>query len=365
MVDEIVKPTGKDTKKKPYKFTVAEANQAVANYAQYQIDHKKLSIGWPATFPTLHNNAPHIFPGQAWVVQACPAEGKSAFSSWWSGIVQNIARFNQPETGTRYAGMNVVLEESIELNRSRTMSVPLDFKKISAGDADMNEVRAAIMQSHDDPMYYVGPSIVGGSINPDAADFNGVRPYDLAKIAYDLQKDDNVKLIGCVVDYIQLMTDNDDTKQDWPRRIGNVSRELLNAIRNTLKCPVLICAQTDLKKVKDRANKMPGMADVQWASQISQDMDMLWSMWKPANDMPMGQYVKIRGKKIPVLQDVIIVKIDKWRNTGMAGTMFAMCLGNPFGDLFEIDLDKANGLDAEQLLLEGYTHFGSIPESYF
>lgn len=355
----------KEEDETPFYFTTSEANQAVVSYAQYQLDHKDLSIGWPATFPTLHNNAPRIFPGQAWVVQACPGEGKSMFSSWWSTMVQNIARFNQPESGPRYAHMNVVLEESIELNRSRTMSVPLDFKKISMGEADMVEVMAAIRNSADDPMYYMGPSLAGGSISPLAAEFNGLSPYQIGQVVHELQTEKNTKMLGCVVDYIQLLQDRDDTRTDWARRIGNVSRELLTVIRNTFKCPTLICAQSDLKKVKDRSNKMPGIADVQWASQISQDMDMLWSLWKPAADMPLGQYIKIRGKRVPVLDDILICKIDKWRNTGMGGTMFAICLGKPVGDLFEIPLDKCQGLDAERLVIEGYTRYADIPEEYF
>ena len=362
MVDK-VSPKGVK-KASPYRFTTAEANQAVVNYAQFQIDNKHLSIGWPATFPTLHNNAPHIFPGQAWVVQACPGEGKSAFSAWWSTIVQNIARFNQPEDGTRYAHLNVVLEESIELNRTRTMSDPLDFKEVSSGDADMNKILKAVMNSADDPMYYIGPSMVGASIHMNAAEFRGVTPYQVGEVAFNLQTKENTRLLGCVIDYIQLMEDEENTKE-WPLRIGNVSRELLRVVRNTLKCPTLICAQTDLKKVKDRSNKLPGIADVQWASQISQDMDMLWSLWKPAQDMPHGQYVKIKGKRIPVLDDILICKIDKWRNTGMAGTMFPICLGSPFGQLFEVDMNKSNGLDAERLLAEGYTRYADIPESYF
>ncbi len=167
--------------KLPYLFDASEANQAVMEFATKQAANKHLSLGWPSSFPSL-KEAPSLFPGQIWVVQACTGEGKSALSSWWSNLVQTTAMYNNTETN-KSACLNVVLEESIEHNRVRTMGIPLDFIKIATGEADLNEVRRAIEMSVDDPMFYIGPSMTGASIHPDAANFRGLSPHQLGVIS--------------------------------------------------------------------------------------------------------------------------------------------------------------------------------------
>lgn len=342
----------------PYVFTTIEANQALAGFTQQQIDNIDRAFEWSEKVPALQE-APPIFPGQIMVLHACSGEGKSSVSKW---MLKEMARLVQLkfDKAQNYKVLSVVLEETIELARAATMSTPVSFAEIAAGKADRQQVLAAIAKSVDDPIYYVGPSIMGGMINPNAADFNGIAPKDLAEIFVRLERENQVNIAGVVLDYIQIMSDNRNSTDRYPR-VTNASMELLNVARSTLRCPLVLCAQSS-REVKDRGNKIPGLYDIQHSSQIAQDADIVWSMWHPASE-PFGTKINIMGKEIFPFNDIFVVSVCKWRNTAMLGKMFILCGGKPFGDFFEVPFEVLSDISPDDVKRLRVRNFMDLPES--
>lgn len=340
----------------PYVFTNSEASQALVGLARQQIENADRAFSWSVKVPSL-NDAPPMFPGQVMVLHACSGEGKSAVSKW---LVKQMAQAIKDKFSQKDKILSVVLEETIELARANTMSVPVNFAEIAAGKADLNMLLRAVAHSAGDPIYYVGPSIMGGLINPNAADFEGITPKQLGEIFYQLQTEQDINAVGVVLDYIQIMSDNRRSIDRYPR-VTNASMELLNVARSTLRCPLVICAQSS-KEVKERSNKIPGLYDIQHSSQIAQDADIVWSMWHPASE-PFGTKINIMGKEIFPFNDIFIVSVCKWRNTAMLGKMFILCGGKPFGDFFEIPFEVLSEISPDDVKRLRVRNFMDLPES--
>lgn len=328
----------------PYVFTTSEASQALVGFARQQIDNLDKSFDWSDQVPAL-KDAPAIFPGQIMVLHACSGEGKSSVSKW---LVKEMAKAvkNKFDQSQKTKILSVVLEETIELARAATMLNPVVFAEIASGRADMQQVLKAVAQSATDPIYYIGPSVMGRIINPNAAEFNGFSPAMLGEVFYKLQAEQQVNVAGVVLDYIQIMSDNKNSTDRYPR-VTNASMELLNVARSTLRCPLVVCAQSKAE-VKERSNKVPGLYDIQHSSQIAQDADIVWSMWHPASE-PFGTPIKIMGNEIFPFNDIFIVSVCKWRDVPMAGKMFILCGGRPFGNFFEVPLDLLTSINPDDV----------------
>lgn len=359
-----------NTTKNPYLFNVSEANRAVLELADRQAKNKDQGIRFPEEFTTVHKFAPPFHPGQIWVVQACPGEGKSVLGSWWKRYVRSLIleRAGDNPENISQGILSCVLEETIELERMRTMTAHLSFKDLFAGNLERRQIIEALARSASDPIFYAGPSITGEIIHPDAQEFRGLTASDVGRMAYKIQTENSITLATAVVDYMQLLYD-ETRSREMVARIQNASREIVQVARQTLKCPTMVLAQSDLKKVKERQNKLPGMEDIQWSSEIPQAADIVWSLWKPSKDMPTYKHVVIfsEGKqyKIPALRDILIVKVNKWRNEeGIDGKSFVLCFGRPWGSFFEIDLEPLSMLDPDRLAAENIFYYMDIPKNY-
>lgn len=343
----------------PYVFTTSEASQALVGFARQQNENVDKAFLWSPLVPSL-DEAPPIFPGQTMVLHAASGEGKSSVSKWLIKEMAKAVTSRFENDKVRHKILSVVLEETIELARANTMSHPITFAEIASGKADVKQVLKAVADSALDPIYYVGPSIMGGLINPNAAEFNGITPKQLGEIFYQLQTEQNVSVAGVCLDYIQIMSDNRNSTDRYPR-VTNASMEMLNVSRSTLRCPVIICAQSS-KEVKERGNKIPGLYDIQHSSQIAQDADIVWSMWHPASE-PFGTQIKIMGKEIFPFNDIFIVSVCKWRNTSLNGKMFILCGGRPFGNFFEIPFDVLSSISPDDVKQLRVRNFMDLPES--
>jgi replicative DNA helicase len=353
----------------PYLFTPSEANRAVQELADRQAANKDKGIIFPPEFTTVRKYAPPLNPGQIWVVQSCPGEGKSVLASWWKRYVRSLIlqRAGDDIMKVDQAILSVVLEETMEVERLRTMSTAVNTKDFFAGTLDRRILLDALSRSASDPIFYMGPSITGDIIHPKAREFKPLTTEDIGVAGYEIQTDYNFDLATAVIDYFQLLHDTGHTREMTPR-VQNVAREIITVAQNVLKCPTLVNAQSDLKKVKERASKVPGMEDIQWSSEIPQAADIVWGLWKPSKDQPTYKPIIIpsEGKqyKIPALKDLLIVKVNKWRGEErMDGQVFVLCFGRPWGTFFEVDLEILSRQDPERLAAEGIYYYMDIPES--
>ena len=345
--------------KTPYVFTTSEASQSLLTFARDQVKNKKYAISWPNAIPSL-KEAPAMFPGQVMVLQSCSGEGKSTISKWW---IKQIAKsiLIQGDESSQNKVLSCVLEETIEKARANTMSSPIVFSEVATGNADLKKLLRATAESANDPIYYVGPSMAGGIIHPNAAEFEGIKPRHLGEIVYNLQSEQNINIVAATLDYIQIMSDNAGTRDNMTSKVLNASNEILNVARSTLRCPIMVCAQSKVE-VKGRQNKIPGLYDVQWSSQIAQDADIVWSIWKISQES-FGTKVYIGGVEVYPFDDVYVVSVCKWRDVGMSGLTFILCSGKPFGEFFEIPFDFFSSLGVDQMKAMRVRNFMDLPEN--
>jgi replicative DNA helicase len=121
------------------------------------------------------------------------------------------------------------------------------------------------------------------------------------------------------VDYLQLVRGKGDNRE---QEVAFVSREL-KAIAKDFQVPVVALAQLS-RKVEDRADKRPNMADLRESGALEQDADLICLLYRP------DYYDK--EFDAPTAEAEII--IGKNRNNGRTGTvkvLFSRGL-NRFGD---------------------------------
>jgi hypothetical protein len=350
-------------------YSAGEASQMLMEFADNQQTQRHRAIPWPKEFPTLQKYAPDLFPGQVMVFQSCPGEGKSLFGSWFKRYVANriIEHSGANIAQNKDVVLSYVLEETVELERVRTMRKPLDFVKIASGELSRQDLLDAVIDSAVDPIFYYGLAMAGQIIHPSAKNYAGMTPNEYGEAIYKLQVEDGFNVQTSVIDYIQLSPDN-KRSDDWVKRVSNASIEHLHVARNTVKGPSLFLAQSNINVVKERAGKIPELRDIQWSSQIGKDADIVLSAWKIIADVPLGKSITLnaRGGKfnIPSLKDLIVVRVSKYRNCAdVTGETFVMCMGKPIGNLFEVSLDVLNSLDVDYLASRGIDKYVNIPES--
>lgn len=350
-------------------YSASEANQMLLEFADNQQTQRHRAIPWPKEFPTLASLAPDLFPGQVMVFQSCPGEGKSLFGAWWKRYVANriIEHAGADIGNNKDVVVSYVLEETVELERVRTMRKPVDFIKIASGELSRNDLLDAVIDSAVDPIFYYGLTMTGGIIHPSAKNYSGMTPNEYGEAIYKLQEESGFNVQAAVIDYIQLSPDN-KRSDDWIKRVSNASIEHLHVARNTVKGPSLFLAQSNINVVKERANKIPELRDIQWSSQIGKDADIVLSCWKLSADLPASKSILLHGKggqyNVPALKDLLVVRVAKYRNCAdVTGATFVLCMGRPIGSLFEVPLETLNNLDSDYLATRGIEKYMDIPES--
>lgn len=127
---------------------------------------------------------------------------------------------------------------------------------------------------------------------------------------------------GCaiaVVDYLQLVRGKGDSRE---QEVSFVSREL-KAIAKEFQIPLIALAQLN-RKVEERADKRPHMADLRESGAIEQDADLIMLLYRPD-----FYDTKFEGS----LADAEVI-VSKNRNNGRTGSVkvtFSRDLGR-FGD---------------------------------
>lgn len=322
--------------------------------AVYDAASPETSLQWPENMPTLRKHAKPLGPSDVMVVQGCPGEGKTLFIKWMERRL--AAEFR----GTNRVVLDVSLEEVIEKAKASTMTHITSFPAVAEKTIPRVELMRRIGLSADDPIFYMGPSLGGAAILPNHADFFGVTPQKIGENVEELRALGlDVGLIG--LDYLQLLSPSRSRGGEEVATVLAASREYVQLARNVLRCASVVGAQSDLKKLKDRADKIPGKADVQWSSAIAQDGDVVIGLWKPYADHPLYSQIRVGKYVIPVFADMSIARVNKWRNAfDVDGRMFVIAYGNPIGELFEPDLEMMSQIDIDKVQRDGIQSLSQV-----
>jgi replicative DNA helicase len=106
-------------------------------------------------------------------------------------------------------------------------------------------------------------------------DTPGINISELRARARTLHRKAGLELV--VVDYLQLLTGNGDSRQ---QEIGSISRGL-KGLAKELNIPVIALSQLN-RKLEDRTNKRPTMSDLRESGDIEQDADNILLLYRDA-----------------------------------------------------------------------------------
>jgi replicative DNA helicase len=209
------------------------------------------------------------------VLAARPSMGKSALAT---NIAFHIARHYAydvlPDGTRRTASGGVVALFSLEMSSGQLAmrllaeltEVPSD--RIRKGDinaAEFGRIRDAAAEIRDAPLFI--------------DDTGGLSIAKLAARARRLKRTSGLDLI--VVDYLQLVTASDNSRQD--NRVQEVTQitQGLKALAKELNVPVLALAQLS-RQVENREDKKPQLADLRESGSIEQDADVVMFIYREA-----------------------------------------------------------------------------------
>jgi replicative DNA helicase len=122
-----------------------------------------------------------------------------------------------------------------------------------------------------------------------------------------------------VVDYLQLMRGRGDSRE---QEVASISRDL-KAIAKDFQVPVVALAQLS-RKVEERSDKRPTMADLRESGALEQDADVILFPFRP-------DYYDSKFEAPLAEAEIIVAKNRNNGRTGVVKVMFARDL-NRFGD---------------------------------
>lgn len=137
---------------------------------------------------------------------------------------------------------------------------------------------------------------------------------------------------GMMFDFVEL---GGDKGRNEEQRIGQIAQNL-KAIAKTLGIPVLALSQLN-RRVEERANKMPGLADLRYSGMLEQVADAVVFLMRP-------EYYVERGMQVDVPDEdkegIAYVQVAKNRNGPIGSVRLAFVKDRAkFGDLTRFELN--------------------------
>lgn len=141
--------------------------------------------------------------------------------------------------------------------------------------------------------------------------------------------DDGLKPTMILLDYLQLMK-ADGTTLSVKSKTDHVTAASNGAVMlaNAYNCPVIMAVQAG-RAVDSRELKVPGLADMQWASAIEQDADTILGLWRPWVDNAEAaragnaKSITIDGVDLTITDTLMVLGVAKSRNDAAGGRMIA------------------------------------------
>jgi replicative DNA helicase len=213
---------------------------------------KELITGVPTGFEKLDDLTSGLQKSDLIIIAGRPSMGKTAFAL-------NIAQFAALEGQTPVAVFSLEMSKEQLVFRLLASEAKVDSQRLRKGflgETDWPKLTTAAGRLSEAPLFI--------------DDTPAITVLEMKAKSRRLKADQGLGLI--IVDYIQLMRAG-GYRDNREQEISEISRSL-KALAKELKVPVIALSQLN-RKVEDRTNRRPQMADLRESGAIEQDADVI------------------------------------------------------------------------------------------
>jgi len=238
-------------------FGLAEVVKSSLKRVEELYDRKELVTGVPTGFERLDRMTAGFQPSDLIIIAGRPSMGKTA-------LALNIALYAAAEAET---GVGVF---SLEMSKEQlTMRLLCSEAKV-----DANSIRTGFIKEKDWPNLIQAADLLSRTpIYLD--DTPAIDILEMRAKTRRLKKEHNIGLV--VVDYLQLMQGRQGAERR-EQEISEISRSL-KAMAKELNLPVVALSQLN-RRVEERPNKRPQLADLRESGAIEQDADVILFIYR-------------------------------------------------------------------------------------
>jgi replicative DNA helicase len=213
---------------------------------------KELITGVPTGFEKVDDLTSGLQKSELIIIAGRPSMGKTAFAL-------NIAQFASLEGQTPVAIFSLEMSKEQLAFRLLSSEAKVDSQRLRKGflgETDWPKLTTAAGRLSEAPLFI--------------DDTPAITVLEMKAKSRRLKSDQGLGLI--VVDYIQLMRGG-SYRDSREQEISEISRSL-KALAKELKVPIIALSQLN-RKVEDRTNRRPQMADLRESGAIEQDADVI------------------------------------------------------------------------------------------
>jgi replicative DNA helicase len=215
-------------------------------------EKKNLITGVPTGFARLDDLTSGLQKSELIIVAGRPSMGKTAFAL-------NLARHAAVEMGLPVAVFSLEMSKEQLALRMLAADAKVDSQRLRrglVGETDWPKLTTAAGRLSEAPIFI--------------DDTPAITVLEMKAKARRLKAENGLELV--VLDYLQLMRAG-GRKDSREQEISEISRSL-KALAKELNVPVIALSQLN-RKVEDRTNRRPQMADLRESGAIEQDADVI------------------------------------------------------------------------------------------
>lgn len=216
-------------------------------------NRKELITGVPTGFERLDDMTSGLQNSDLIIIAGRPSMGKTAFAL-------NIAQYAALESQVPVAIFSLEMSKEQLAFRMLASEARVDsgrMRKGFLGETDWPKLTEAAGRLSEAPIYI--------------DDTPAITVLEMKAKSRRLKAERGLGLI--LVDYIQLMRGSNSSRDSREQEISEISRSL-KALAKELQLPVIALSQLN-RKVEDRPNRRPQMADLRESGAIEQDADVI------------------------------------------------------------------------------------------
>lgn len=296
-------------------WTPAQAANSAVKYYEFLQAHPGITWG----IPQIDNNCLPQRPGDVIGLVGRPGGGKSTVMAYLAKHrAEELARAGLYD---RECVAYISLEQSVEEMEALFQATEAHtVSHYMRGQLTLDEVRGHSLSRPGLPVYTIGQSVM------ERRDMPRLTFENIYLALMGLEAEFGIKPSLICLDYIQIVP-----IERAVERMTQVSEAITRSkeLAKALACPVVMGVQAS-RATDEREDKMPTIADCQWASAMEQVADKLYSITRPYLNQNMRQKgFKFRGQLIypeDVTPEMLLMRKLKERFNPGAGDTYLLTM---------------------------------------